>query len=313
MPVRLLPLTEPASRILLEALVDYAGLYPPAVLDMGAAVRNYAHYRAGGAGWMLGRFVCPAAALADFSSKADPLLPRDAGAIPWRLAVTGSGDIEADLAAIAAFNERHRVCFEECGAKADVYEVKAHSVDEIVRLGASVPHDLITYIEVPVRDDLDELVEVIARTGRRAKLRAGGTATDAFPSSAQVLRFLRACLAHDVIAKATAGLHHPLRGVYRLTYEADAPTGRMFGYLNVLLTAALLLNGGSEAEALALLESSDPAAFVVTEAQVAWQGPDGLITFGRNVLQQARERCVAGIGSCSFTEPVDEGRGLGWL
>jgi hypothetical protein len=87
----------------------------------------------------------------------------------------------------------------------------------------------------------------------------------------------------------------------------------MFGYLNVLLTAALLLNGGSEAEALALLESSDPAAFVVTEAQVAWQGPDGLITFGRNVLQQARERCVAGIGSCSFTEPVDEGRGLGWL
>ncbi|MFO0093451.1 MAG: hypothetical protein ACK54K_04015, partial [Gemmatimonadaceae bacterium] len=168
-------------------------------------------------------------------------------------------------------------------------------------------------IEIPVRDDVEELMEAIARVGRRAKLRAGGTSVDLFPSGAQVLRFLKACLAHDVVAKATAGLHHPLRGVYRLTYEDDAPTGRMFGYLNVLLTTALLLNGGSDAEALALLECSDPAAFVVTEAQVTWHRPDGLVTFGRNVLQQARERGLAGIGSCSFTEPVDEGRGLGWL
>ena len=112
MPVRLPPVTDHATRVLLEGIVDFAGLFPPAALAMPGAVRNFAHYRAGGSGWMLGRFVCPANALELFSVQADPLLPRDAGAIPWRLSVTASADLTTDLAAIAAFNTRHRVCFE---------------------------------------------------------------------------------------------------------------------------------------------------------------------------------------------------------
>ena len=32
-------------RILMEGLIDYAGLFPPASLDMPTAVRNYAAYR----------------------------------------------------------------------------------------------------------------------------------------------------------------------------------------------------------------------------------------------------------------------------
>ena len=70
--------------------------------------------------------------LDEFSTAADPLLPRDAGAIPWRLSVTGSGDVTADLEAIAAFNERHRVCFDECGATVDGYEVKVNGVQDIM-------------------------------------------------------------------------------------------------------------------------------------------------------------------------------------
>ena len=58
MPIRLPPITDHASHILLEGLVDYAGLYPPAALAMSSAVRQYAQYRAAGSGWMLGRFVC---------------------------------------------------------------------------------------------------------------------------------------------------------------------------------------------------------------------------------------------------------------
>ncbi|HTP31089.1 MAG TPA: hypothetical protein VMJ75_02880 [Candidatus Acidoferrales bacterium] len=48
-------------RILLNGLIDYAGLFPPASLDMPAALRNYAAYRKGEYAWMLGRFVVPAA------------------------------------------------------------------------------------------------------------------------------------------------------------------------------------------------------------------------------------------------------------
>lgn len=313
MPVRLPPLTERPSRILLEAIVDYAGLFPPASLAMPRAVRNFAHYRAGGTGWMLGRFVCPAARLVEFSTAADPLLPRDAGAIPWLLSVTGSGDVHADLEAITAFNERHRVCFDECGARVDSYEAKVSSVADVVALHETLPQSLHAWLEVPLTDDTDELVEVIARVGRFAKMRTGGTVSDAFPPSSRIVQFLRALLTYNVRAKATAGLHHPLRGAYRLTYDADAPTCRMFGFLNVLLAAAVMANGGTDELALQALEESNPSSLEFTETQLEWRGAENTVAISRNTLQQVREHMVVSIGSCSFTEPVDESRALGWI
>ena len=44
-------------RVLLDHLIDYAGLFPPAALSMQDAVRNYARYREGSDAWALGRFV----------------------------------------------------------------------------------------------------------------------------------------------------------------------------------------------------------------------------------------------------------------
>ena len=313
MPVRQPPLTDRASRILLEGLIDYAGLFAPAALAMPNAVRNYAHYRAAGTGWMLGRFICPAQSLALFSEKADPLLPRDAGAIPWRLSVTASADLASDLAEIAAFNERHRVCFDECGAKVDGYEIKATSVSDIERINAAIPRNLPTYIEVPLDDDVNAHVAAIARVHRRAKARMGGTTSEMMPSAETVVQFFKACLAHGVTAKATAGLHHPLRGVYRLTYEPDAATGRMYGFLNVALAVAHLGNGGNDAEAVQLLEEADAGRIEFNDLHVAWHGPDHTITLTRDVLQRMRERGLLSFGSCSFTEPVDESRALGWL
>ena len=51
--------------VLLAKLIDYAGLFPPAALDMATALRNYAAYREGEYGWMLGRFVVPRARAAE--------------------------------------------------------------------------------------------------------------------------------------------------------------------------------------------------------------------------------------------------------
>jgi hypothetical protein len=48
-------------RALLKGIVDYAGMFPPASLDLETAARNYAAYRQGEHAWMLGRFVVPAA------------------------------------------------------------------------------------------------------------------------------------------------------------------------------------------------------------------------------------------------------------
>jgi hypothetical protein len=76
-------MTEPALRALLAGLIDYAGLFPPAALSMAEAVANYAGYRGGPDAWALGRFVVPAARLAEFEASAAPCL----NGTPWLLSV----------------------------------------------------------------------------------------------------------------------------------------------------------------------------------------------------------------------------------
>lgn len=312
MPVRLPPVTEDASRVLLEGIIDYAGLFPPASLSMSASVRQFAHARAGGAGWMLGRFVCPVSALELFSAQADPLLPRDAGAIPWRLSVTGSADLAGDLAAIAAFNERHRVCFDECGALVDSYEIRVDREDAIAAIDAAAPQELAVYFELPLAE-ASALLPAVAQTGRRVKMRTGGIVPEAFPAPEAIVAFLQGCLTSGVAAKATAGLHHPVCGRYRLTYDEQPQTGPMYGHLNLLLAAACLLDGGDPATAIALLTEQDAGRLHCAPTALQWDGPAGAVRFDRTLLSRLRSTLLASIGSCSFTEPVDELRALHWI
>jgi len=58
-------MTARSLHALLEGLIDYAGLFPPAGLSMQDAVRNYARYREGEYAWALGRFVVPADRVAE--------------------------------------------------------------------------------------------------------------------------------------------------------------------------------------------------------------------------------------------------------
>src|SRR5688572_8745697 len=93
-------------RILLQEIVDYAGLFPPAALDMPAAVAEYAAHRAGAHRWMLGRFVVPAARLEEFGRAAEPCLP--ASGDPWRVSTLAGPNLAVDLGAIARFNRSGR-------------------------------------------------------------------------------------------------------------------------------------------------------------------------------------------------------------
>jgi hypothetical protein len=307
MPVRIPLVTDPAVRVLLDGIVDYAGLFPPAALGMPEAVRNYARYRGGDAGWMLGRFVCGVSHFPAFQAAADPLLPRDVGAIPWRLAAVGSGDHAADAAAIAGMNECHRWSLDECSAVVDTVETKVASLDDIARAHDAFPSDLAVYLEVPADADPVPFVDAIARAGRRAKLRTGGVTADAFPSPDQVLAFIDACVQARVPFKATAGLHHALCGAYALTYEADAARAPMFGFLNVFLAAALRAADAAPDDVRRLLLESDPSSLTFSDEAITWRGH----ALDRTHLARVREQVVIAFGSCSFTEPVAEARAMG--
>ena len=83
---------------LLEHLIDYAGLFPPAKLDMGPTLANYARHRGSAHAWMLGRLIIPAGADSvrrlrqAFSASLvrSPVMPTGALRPPWRALPTTS-------------------------------------------------------------------------------------------------------------------------------------------------------------------------------------------------------------------------------
>ena len=140
-----------ALRTLLAGSIDYAGLFPPAGLDMATSVRQYADYRRHPDAWALGRFVVPAARLAELEREAAPLAPA-APADPWRLSALLGPDFAGELHALGEFNCRHAAD----GApalSADVVEARADSVEAIDRLLAAVPRWAQAYVEIPLDRD----------------------------------------------------------------------------------------------------------------------------------------------------------------
>jgi hypothetical protein len=290
-----------SMRVLLRNAIDYAGLFPPAGLDMRSAVSNFATYLAGEDAWALGRFVVPISRLDEFAAAAAPFLPSGATDRTWHLAALSGADLEADLGAIEDFNSSYATRSHP-SVIIDSLERKAGSEDDVQETMHRIPAHLQAYLELPVEPDPAPLLQCMAGSPLRAKVRTGGVSADAFPSSAQLLRFIAAAVRARVPFKATAGLHHPLRADYRLTYAPDSSRGRMFGFLNVFLAAAWLHSGRGQAEALELLEEGSSAAFHFNNDTVSWRG----FRLELPQLQQARREAVIAFGSCSFTEPIGE-------
>lgn len=280
---------------LLDGLVDYAGLFPPAALPMAEAVARHATYVRGADRAILGRFVLPVARLDECAAAVDELpaalAPRDGA--PWRLSVLAGA---ADAETLASFNarERRRLVI-------DTVETRADAAAVIAVIAASL-RAYTTYVEVPVREDPAPLVAALGDHGLRAKIRTGGVTADAFPSPAEVLRFLVACVRGGVPFKATAGLHHPLRGEYALTYAADAPRGTMYGFLNIFLTAAFLEAGVAPGQVAPLLEERDASAIEVRPEAIGWRTH----LLSGDAIVRIRARLAGSFGSCSFEEPVQD-------
>jgi hypothetical protein len=131
----------------------------------------------------------------------------------------------------------------------------------------------------------------LAGKGLRAKIRTGGVTPDAFPSAETIAKFIRECRDHRVAFKATAGLHHPLRCVKPLTYEPDAPTGTMHGFINLFIAAAI----PDRAEEV-LLDNELALNASVTHDEIAYM-----------------RTWAISFGSCSFEEPIADLKELGWL
>jgi hypothetical protein len=157
------------------------------------------------------------------------------------------------------------------------------------------------YCEIP-STELDE----VQLAGCFAKFRTGGVVPEAIPTVSEVAEFIVACAERRLPFKVTAGLHHPVRAQFPLTYEPDAPRATMHGFLNVFLAAAFAWNGKRKIEPI--LAETDPIVFRFEE-RAHWRD----WSLGPEQILEARQRFMHSVGSCSFDEPVQGLEALGLL
>jgi hypothetical protein len=315
-------------QVLFSAIADYAGLFPPAQLDLPTVIANYAEYQASPHAWMLGRLILPIVRLDEFCdllphiAACAPLAPQFWGeqepkfpssgrfrglgeftnvvhssensgksVLPWPLSLIISGDVAAGLERVRRFQH---------GAIAiEALEFPFLSPEQIAEL--DLPTGVEAFFEVPVGADLDLYIPVLQAKQAAAKVRMGGVTAAAFPSAAQVCQFISTCAQAQLPFKATAGLHHLFPGTYHLTYEPDSARAQMHGFLDVALVAAFLYTDKiTLAEAIALLQEDSSGRFQFTDQGVYWNQR----SLDLDELTKSRQQFFRSFGSCSFTEPI---------
>jgi hypothetical protein len=323
-----------AIHTLLSGLIDYAGLYPPAKLPMSAAVDKYAAFLRSPHAWALGRFICPVSRLEELAAEAHRLLPNAlpgpaeddeelpaalAAAPPkpwqepWKISAIIDGDLNQDLDAIFAFNHEHENPKRGL-ANIDAVEIRATSVEFIDTTMDTIPEELYPFFEIPLSlpnapADVRGFVACLAGSDAAAKIRTGGLTPEAIPSVAAIAEFLSVAAAADVPFKATAGLHHPIRAEYPLTYEPNCPRGVMHGFLNLFLAATLARQRRKPAEITDLLSEISPKSLEVGNNGIRWR--DTFIAV--EDLDETREMFALSYGSCSFDEPIEDLKRLGMI
>lgn len=320
----------PALRALMEGLIDYAGLFPPAKLPLEEAVAKFAAYRAGADAWMLGRFIIQASRLKEL----DAHRARFTARLPLDVSALGRGGATADeflhnlqLDAVdihrfvESWDPRASVRVIELRLPEEVLQRgEAGAVGRVVQAATSALRalpagaEVSSFFEAGAPGTLAETLEPVVHGIREGatgsggvlagfKLRCGGVEASAFPGVEDVARAITVCRDAGVPLKCTAGLHHPVRH-----YNEGVGT-HMHGFLNVF-GGALLARGRrlSWREVAAIIECERAADFGFGEA-FSWRGE----SVGADEVRRIRRGEVISFGSCSFDEPREDLASLGLL
>lgn len=281
---------------LLDGIVDYAGTFPPANLTLSDALSEYLHASTGPDAWLLGRMVVPAGSLDEVES----LMAARDNSRNLALSVIASPEPMRQLERIRAFNNRMNST-----ARVVAVEFAPAPIAQIAALGWSTPAvggRLEMFFETPFDADLEARLHAIEKVGAAAKVRTGGVAPGVVPSPGGLVRFLSTAADASVAFKATAGLHHVLRGCYPLTYETGSETDTMHGFVNLAVAAALIRIGAPAQDAVDALLETAADAFRFDSSGLMWRDR----TIETRDLVETRRQFFRSFGSCSFREPAHE-------
>mgnify|MGYP001295400290 FL=1 len=330
-------------RTFMHGLIDYAGLFPPANLPLNEAIDDYIKHLNGENSWMLGRFIIPVSKLNEldqFVSLFDEIGPLE-------LAVLGSGGnsndeylskIGNDMVKISDYQNRHsgkvRIEVYECKLPSNSPSKKTmkKATDLLNQNKLSHYHEFPELPDVGINYSTDEdesswdeeilpVVSMIAELkGAGIKLRCGGIVKEAFPSVEQIAAMIQTCALIDIPMKCTAGLHHPIR---HFAEEYDA---YMHGFINAFGAGIFTSNfpnpeNSQERFRMFILLShliGEQVAdnFDFGDKGMIWKmgdDRDSIFEFDNDRIRNCRGKNMISYGSCSFQEPIDDLKQLGWM
>ena len=323
-----------ALKSLTKGLIDYAGLFPPASLDMENSYKNFLEYSKMDEGFMLGKFICPASRLNELTDEIAKYKYKKESRFQISVLGTSGKDYDdffnnfySDVRMILEFNKKNPLNF-----ITNTFEVKlpAEFADPAHRerlkemigyvnfiLEDEMNYEMNVYYEsFPNKDDVflniftDALKEYnTSKTDKGKvkagiKLRTGGVEAKAFPTSEEIASVLKAAHDKQIPFKATAGLHHPIKK-FNDTVKTD-----MHGFINVF-SAGLLLFGNdlTKEDLVNIINEKHPENFIFTDNQFKWKEYE----VSNPTIQRGRENFMTSYGSCSFDEPRDDLRVLGLM
>ncbi|MDG1899565.1 MAG: hypothetical protein P8I74_06830, partial [Phycisphaerales bacterium] len=293
---------------LLDGLIDFAGLFPPASLDMTSMVESWRRGIESELSWTLGRIIVPVTKLDEFVSVASDLFPSDVNEDPWVLSVllspSSDDPLERQIEVVERFNQSW-ASDGSGGAIIDVVEFRGSSANSIDQMLDRLPDELFPFVEIPIDTDVRGLLAVLVGSDAGAKIRTGGVKPEMYPEASHLANFIVQCAKADVPFKATAGLHHPL-----CNHEPAVPA-MQFGFLNVFV--ASLLARRDEAvtadELLPVLSRDVIDGIEFTDEALIW----GEHRFDLEAIEDARIAFSLSFGSCSYDDPWDDLKTLGLL
>jgi hypothetical protein len=295
-----------ALSVLLSEIIDYAGLFPPAKLNVTDSVENYLRYFHGPQKWIIGRFVCSTGKLPELARELaehpeEPFIPvtvigqSSTDRRSWETALTH------DSAAMNKFMkdvENH--------AEIEAFEIRVPDHEHLESYMADMRgfSDADVFLELPWSPKMDDSLLLLAESEwLNAKARTGGLEASAFPTSEQVAGFIQQCSHLELCFKLTAGLHHPL------PVKDKETGGEMHGFLNILVAMALLhAHELTRQEMADILNERDPKAFQLADDCVGYKGMMASV----DDIETVRDIFVS-YGSCSVEEPLEDLKRMGLL
>lgn len=282
----------------MDGIIDYAGLFPPASLDLETALHNYKNHMNSRNKWMLGRFIIPAG----------------------KLLITPPGDYFFSVILSDPFSREQTEGLTIFAPQINSIETKlpdkgsklgeiSKYIDTIKKVTTSAGiKETKIFIEASDPNQSFKIISLLGRMNADTKhslgfkLRCGGINSQAFPEPNEVAAAIMACQTFDIPLKFTAGLHHPIRN------HSQRYNTMQYGFLNIF-SAALLAFGGklNDWEIKDCLVDENFDNFVFTDTYFSWKNRSMPV----DEIKQLRREKVIGFGSCSFKEPMADLKSLG--